>query len=83
MFSLGTLKRDVGFVYVPNSEEWEKADNVCQFLAFFNDVTNIYEPSKGVNIITITICENIEIQNRFALNWLMKYMRGHKSHFSY
>lgn len=35
MFSIGTMKRDVGFVYVPSFEEWEKVDNVCQFFGNF------------------------------------------------
>lgn len=51
------------------------------FLEISNDVTNIYEPSRGIHIITITICKKLEIQNRFALIWQMKDVRGHKSHF--
>ncbi|KAF7152959.1 hypothetical protein RHSIM_Rhsim01G0135900 [Rhododendron simsii] len=34
-------ERDVGFSYVPTYEEWERVENVCQFLEIFNDVTNI------------------------------------------
>ncbi|KAF7113478.1 hypothetical protein RHSIM_RhsimUnG0122000 [Rhododendron simsii] len=34
-------ERDVSFSYVPTYEEWERVENVCQFLKIFNDVTNI------------------------------------------
>ncbi|KAI8572967.1 hypothetical protein RHMOL_Rhmol01G0242400 [Rhododendron molle] len=34
-------ERDVGFSYVPTEEEWERVENVCQFLETFNDVITI------------------------------------------
>ncbi|XP_028060061.1 zinc finger BED domain-containing protein RICESLEEPER 2-like [Camellia sinensis] len=34
-------ERDLGFIYVPSLQDWIKVENVCQFLAIFNEVTNI------------------------------------------
>ncbi|XP_028053431.1 zinc finger BED domain-containing protein RICESLEEPER 2-like [Camellia sinensis] len=34
-------ERDLGFIYVPSLEDWIKVESVCQFLAIFNEVTNI------------------------------------------
>ncbi|KAH7841364.1 hypothetical protein Vadar_028912 [Vaccinium darrowii] len=39
-------ERDVGFVYVPTYEDWEKVDSVCKFLEIFDDVTNIISGSQ-------------------------------------
>ena len=38
-------ERDLGFVYVPSLEDWVKVENDCQFLAIFNEVTNIISRS--------------------------------------
>ena len=38
-------ERDLGFIYVPSLEDWIKVENVCQFLAIFNEVTNIISGS--------------------------------------
>lgn len=34
-------ERDLGFIYVPSLEDWIKVEDVCRFLAIFNEVTNI------------------------------------------
>ncbi|XP_028090266.1 zinc finger BED domain-containing protein RICESLEEPER 1-like [Camellia sinensis] len=34
-------ERDPSFVYVPSLEDWVKVETICQFLAIFNEVTNI------------------------------------------
>ncbi|KAK9284383.1 hypothetical protein L1049_023554 [Liquidambar formosana] len=39
-------ERDPGYHYLPTSEDWEKAENVCQFLEVFNEVTNIISGSE-------------------------------------
>ncbi|KAH7835305.1 hypothetical protein Vadar_024911 [Vaccinium darrowii] len=39
-------ERDVGFVYVPTYEDWEKVDSVRKFLEIFDDVTNIISGSQ-------------------------------------
>ncbi|KAK9286347.1 hypothetical protein L1049_014740 [Liquidambar formosana] len=39
-------ERDSGYTYLPNSEDWEKAEIVCQFLEVFNEVTNIVSGSE-------------------------------------
>ncbi|XP_028054726.1 zinc finger BED domain-containing protein RICESLEEPER 2-like [Camellia sinensis] len=38
-------ERDLGFIYVSSLEDWIKVENVCQFLAIFNEVTNIISGS--------------------------------------
>ncbi|GAB4827468.1 hypothetical protein Ancab_040027 [Ancistrocladus abbreviatus] len=37
--------RDVGYLYCPSLEDWEKVEKVCEILEVFNDVTDVVSDS--------------------------------------
>ncbi|KAI8563681.1 hypothetical protein RHMOL_Rhmol03G0128200 [Rhododendron molle] len=65
-------ERDVGFSYVPTEEEWERVENVCQFLKIFNDVTNIISGCKypTSNLFLIEIWRVKEILDKNSVSEL-------------
>ncbi|KAK9282730.1 hypothetical protein L1049_010950 [Liquidambar formosana] len=63
-------ERDPGYHYLPTSEDWEKAENVCQFLEVFNEVTNIISGSEypTSNLFLTEIWRVKEVLNEKKVN---------------
>ncbi|KAG5531867.1 hypothetical protein RHGRI_026468 [Rhododendron griersonianum] len=70
-------ERDVGFSYVPTYEEWERVENVCQFLEIFNDVTNIISGCEypTSNLFLIEVWRVKEILDKNSVSAL-EYLRS-------
>ncbi|KAG8491539.1 hypothetical protein CXB51_014797 [Gossypium anomalum] len=43
--------RDVSYKYLPNDEDWVRVEEVCSFLALFNEVTNIISEDQRVIVL--------------------------------
>ncbi|KAG5540966.1 hypothetical protein RHGRI_021004 [Rhododendron griersonianum] len=70
--------RDVGFVYVPSVEDWEKVECVCEFLSVFNDVTNIISgtvyPTSNLFLIEVWRMKEVIDKNSDSEKEYMKAM---------
>lgn len=70
--------RDVGFVYVPSVEDWEKVEYVCELLSIFNDVTNIISgteyPTSNLFLIEVWRMKEVIDKNSDSEKEYMKVM---------
>ncbi|KAM4069756.1 hypothetical protein ACB094_12G114000 [Castanea mollissima] len=62
--------RDAGYNWLPSNEDWDKTEHVCNFLSFFEEVTNVISRSEYpiANIFLLEVWKIKEVLNDKSLD---------------